>query len=110
MLHLENPVWSKEMGVEIVAPPTWRTSGCAIRAVSSRYPGRPRRSGGDTGGQSAAGTALTKAVLPSTEAVQALPDLDSMGINNYHLFPEFFTGLADRATMRLVLALAARDS
>jgi hypothetical protein len=47
-------------------------------------------------------------VLPAGEAVQALPDLDSMGINDYHLFPDL-TGLAGMATMRLVLALAAQE-
>jgi hypothetical protein len=41
------------------------------------------------------------------EALPALPDLDSMGINNYHLFPDFM-GLAGMATMRLLLELAAR--
>ena len=58
--------------------------------------------------QFATDPALTKVVLPASEAVPALPDLDSMGINNYHLFPDF-TGLADRATMRLLLELAAQD-
>ena len=37
----------------------------------------------DTG----SGVALTKVVLPAGEAVPALPDLDSMGINCYHVYP-----------------------
>jgi hypothetical protein len=56
--------------------------------------------------RSASDLALTKVALPGAEAVDALPDLDSMGINNYHLFPDF-TGLAAMATMRLSLAVAA---
>jgi hypothetical protein len=58
--------------------------------------------------RSATGPALTKVVLPAAGALPALPDLDSMGINNYQLFPDF-TGLAGMATMRLLPELAARD-
>ena len=46
--------------------------------------------------------ALTKVVLPAGEAV-ALPDLDSMGINSYHVYPDL-GGLAEMATMRLLLS------
>ena len=58
----------------------------------------------DTG----SGVALTKVVLPATEAVPALPDLDSMGINSYRVYPDL-DGLAEMATMRLLLSeLAAQ--
>ncbi len=53
----------------------------------------------DTG----SGVALTKVVLPAGEAVPALPDLDSMGINSYHVYPDL-GGLAEMATMRLLLS------
>jgi hypothetical protein len=48
-------------------------------------------------------------VLPATEALLALPDLDSMGINSYRPFPDL-TGLAKMATMRQLLELAAKDT
>ena len=109
VLHLENPVWSREMGVEIVTPPTLENIRLRNQSGKFTLSRTPFVTLEEYVEQSAEGTALTKAVLPATEAVQALPDLDSMGINNYHLFPDF-TGLAERATTRLVLALAARTS
>ena len=58
--------------------------------------------------KSATDLALTKVVLPAGEAERALPDLDSMGINTYHLFPDP-TGLAGMATMRRLLELRAEE-
>ena len=55
-----------------------------------------------------AAAALTKVVLPAAAAVPALPDLDSMGINSYHVYPDL-GGLADLATMRLLLAELAAE-
>jgi hypothetical protein len=106
-LHLDNPVWSREMGVEIVTSPA--LENIRLRNQSGRFTlsRTPFATLEEYVQQSATAPALTKVVLPATEAVQALPDLDSMGINSYHLFQDL-TGLAEMATMRLLLALGAR--
>jgi hypothetical protein len=122
-LHQDNPVWSKEMGVEIVTAPALenirlrnqsgqftlsRTPFASLEEYVEQFATDPALSKAALPASEATPAALTKAVLPASEAVPALPDLDSMGINNYQLFPDF-TGLAGRATMRLLLELAARD-
>jgi hypothetical protein len=107
-LHLENPVWSREMGVEIVTAPTLENIRLRNQSGKFTLSRTPFASLEEYVEQFATDPALTKVVLPASEAVPALPDLDSMGINNYHLFPDFM-GLANRATMRLLLELAAQD-
>jgi hypothetical protein len=106
-LHLENPVWSKEMGVEIVTPPALENIRLRNQSGKFTLARTPFATLEEYVEQSATEPALTKVVLPAMEALPALPDLDSMGINNYHLFPDFM-GLAGMATMRLLLELAAR--
>jgi hypothetical protein len=103
VLHLDNPVWSKEMGVEIVTPPALENVRLRNQSGKFTLSRTPFASLEEYVVQSASGLALTKVVLPAGEAVPALPDLDSMGINSYHLFSDF-GGLADMATMRLLLA------
>lgn len=44
--------------------------------------------------------ALTQIILPTEEAIRALPDLDAMGINSGQLFPDM-TGLTEQVMMRL---------
>ncbi|MDY7102997.1 MAG: hypothetical protein S0880_17595, partial [Actinomycetota bacterium] len=44
-------------------------------------------------------TALIKFILPATESMRALSDLDAMGINPPHLFPDL-TGIAEGVTLR----------
>jgi hypothetical protein len=105
-LHVENPVWSREMGVEIVTPPALENIRLRNQSGKFTLSRTPFATLEEYVERSASDLALTKVVLPGAEAVDALPDLDSMGINNYHLFPDF-TGLAAMATMRLSLAVAA---
>lgn len=107
-LHLENPVWSREMGVEIVTPPALENVRLRNQSGMFTLSRTPFASLEEYVEKSGTDLALTKVVLPAGEAVQALPDLDSMGINHYHLFPDL-TGLAGMATMRLLLALAAQE-
>jgi hypothetical protein len=45
--------------------------------------------------------ALTRMILPASEAHHAVPDLDAMGINSAHLFPDM-AGLTEGVTMRLM--------
>jgi hypothetical protein len=106
-LHLENSVWSREIGVEIVTPPALENIRLRNQSGKFTLSRTPFTTLEEYVEQSATHTALTKVVLPAAEAVEALPDLDSMGINNYHLFPDL-TGLAGMATMRLHLELAAQ--
>jgi FRG domain len=105
-LHLDNPVWSREMGVEIVTPPALENVRLRNQSGKFTLSRTPFATLEEYAERSGTEPALTKAVLPASEAVQALPDLDSMGINNYHLFPDL-TGLAAMASMRLSLLAAA---
>ncbi len=101
-LHLDNPVWSRRGGVEVVAVPALdnvrqrnqggrftlcRASIATLEEYVDRF---------------AVDVALTKCVLPATEASRALPDLDAMGITSAELFPDL-TGVATLATMRALL-------
>ena len=102
VLHLDNPVWSRPGGVEVVAVP-------ALENVRLRNQG-----GRFTLCRASIGTleeyverfaddvALTKCMLPAVEAGRALSDLDAMGITSAELFPDL-SGIATLATMRAVL-------
>lgn len=107
-LHLDNPVWSNKLGVEIVTPPS--LDNIRLRSQSGKFTlsRTPFATLEEYVEQSATDLALTKVVLPAGEAVRALPDLDAMGINDHHLFPDL-TGLAAMATTRLLLTLAAEQ-
>jgi hypothetical protein len=113
-LHVESPVWSREMGVEIVTAPALeniRLRNQSGKFTLSRTPFASLEQYVEgCGYEQGCGTdpALTKVVLPATEALPALPDLDSMGINSHYLFPDL-TGLAKMATMRQLMELAAKD-
>lgn len=102
VLHLDNPVWSRQGGVEVVAAPSLenlrlrnqggrftlcRASIATLEEYVERF---------------ATGVALTKCVLPAAAAARALPDLDAMGITSAELFPDL-GGVATLATMRAVL-------
>ena len=104
VLHLDNPVWSKETGVEIVTPPALDNIRLFNQSGKFTLARTPLPTLEEYVEQTATDLALTKVMLPSTEAAMALPDLDSMGINGYHLFPDL-TGLASTTTMRLLMNL-----
>jgi hypothetical protein len=108
VLHLENPVWSKEMGVEIVTAPALENIRLRNQSGKFTLSRTPFASLEEYAERCSADPALTKVVLPAAEALPALPDLDSMGINSYHLFPDL-TGLAKMATMRQLLELTVND-
>jgi hypothetical protein len=107
-LHLDNPVWSNKMGVEIVTPPALENVRLRNQSGKFTLSRTPFASLAEYAEQSATEVALTKVVLPAREAVRALPDLDAMGINNYHLFPDL-TGLAKMVTTRMLLHLVTGD-
>jgi len=107
-LHVENPVWSREMGVEIVTAPALENIRLRNQSGKFTLSRTPFTSLEEYAEGCATDPALTKVVLPATEALPALPDLEAMGINSHHLFPDL-TGLAKMATMRQLLELAAKD-
>ena len=102
VLHLDNPVWSRADGVEVVTVPPIRND--RLRAQGGRFT-LCRASVGSLEEyveQNAEGVALTKCVLPAAAATRALPDLDAMGITSAELFADL-GGTATLATMRAVL-------
>jgi hypothetical protein len=103
VLHLDNPVWAKDQGVEIVSAPSLDNVRLKNQSGKFTLSHTHFASLEDYVAECGSGVALTKVVLPAAEAVPALPDLDSMGINSYHVYPDL-GGLADLATMRLLLA------
>lgn len=104
VLHQANPVWAAGQGVEIVSASAFDNARLRnqdgkftlCRAAVTCLEDYVERLARDT--------ALTKCVLPVTQARAALADLDAMGINGYDLFPDL-TGLATLATMRACLSL-----
>ena len=105
VLHLENPVWSRERGVEIVSAPA--LDNVRLRNQGGKFTlcRAPLATLEEYVDRFATDVALTKCVLPAADAEHALSDLDAMGINSYNLFPDL-TGLAAMATMRALLRAA----
>jgi hypothetical protein len=101
-LHLDNPVWSRPDGVEVVTVPPVRND--RLRAQGGRF--TLCRASVSTLEEYverfADAVALTKCVLPASAAARALPDLDAMGITSAELFADL-GGTATLATMRAVL-------
>jgi len=109
-LDTKVPIWSGDVGVEILSPPS----------VSSAFPGldNPRmrnQAGKFTLVKSAVVSledyvtqftgpevALTKLTIPASEARRALADLDAMGIKATYLFPDL-SGAASSAVTRVTL-------
>jgi hypothetical protein len=101
VLHLNDPVWAGP-GVELVGPAA--LENIRLRNQGGRFTlcRAPFASLEEYVGRFAGGPALTKCVIPASDAHVALGDLDAMGITNYDLFPDL-TGLAELATMRACL-------
>jgi hypothetical protein len=101
-LHLDNPVWRRDGGVEVVTVPA--LANPRLRAQGGRF--TLCRASISTleeyVDRFASGVALTKCVLPATAADRALPDLDAMGVTSAQLFADL-GGAATLATMRAVL-------
>ncbi len=109
ILHLDNPVWSKDQGVEIVSAPALDNVRLKNQSGKFTLSHTQYASLEEYVTECGSGVALTKVVLPAIEAVPALPDLDSMGINAYRVYPDL-DGLAEMATMRLLLSELAAGS
>jgi hypothetical protein len=101
VLNAASSVWSPETGVEIVAAPA--LANVRLRNQSGRFTlARTPFSNLERYVESMEGeeVALTQIILPTEEAIRALPDLDAMGINSGQLFPDM-TGLTEQVMMRL---------
>ena len=102
VLHLDNPVWSRADGVEVVTVPPIRND--RLRAQGGRF----TLCRGAVGSLEeyvelhAEGVALTKCVLPASAAARAMPHLDAMG-NTTAAQCATLCGAATLATMRAVL-------
>jgi hypothetical protein len=101
-LHVQNPVWCREHGVEIVSAPSLDNVRLRNQGGKFTLSRAPFATLEEYVERFATELALTKCVLPAADADHALSDLDAMGINSYDLFPDL-TGLAARATMRAAL-------
>ena len=101
-LHLDNPVWLREGGVEVVTVPA--LANRRLRNQGGRFTlcRAPVATLEEYAERFATGTALTRCVLPADAAARALPDLDAMGVTSAELFPDL-GGVATLATMRAVL-------
>jgi hypothetical protein len=108
VLHLDNPVWAKDQGVEIVSAPALANVRLKNQSGKFTLSHTQFASLEEYVTETGSGVALTKVVLPASEAVPALPDLDSMGINSYHVYPDL-DGLAEMTTMRLLLSQLAAE-
>jgi FRG domain len=103
VLHLDNPVWTRPGGVDVVSAAPLRNE--RMRSQAGRFTLSRAAFGSleEYVERLAAGVALTKCVLPAVEAEAALSDLDAMSINSWNLFPDL-DGLAAVTTMRARLA------
>jgi len=107
VLHLQNPVWSRDRGVEIVTAPAFDNVRLRNQGGKFTLCRGPFATLEDYVDRFATDLALTKCVLPAADAEHALSDLDAMGINSYNLFPDL-SGLAALATMRASLRATAQ--
>ena len=97
-------VWNERFGVQIVAPPAWdnaRLFSQSGRFTLSRTPHRSLQEYVTSFGDPGRG-ALQLALLPLTEAPEALANLDLMGINSATMFPGL-DGRSRAAITRIVL-------
>ena len=95
VLHINHPAWSRDVGVEIVSAPS--IGNVRMRNQSGRFTlsRTPFRSLEEYVGQfDDPQWALSKCIVPASSANEAIADLDAMGINSHHLFPDL-GGLAD---------------
>jgi hypothetical protein len=101
-LHLDDPVWRRPAGVEVVTVPA--VGNLRMRNQGGRFTLCRASIGSleEYAERFATGTALTRCVLPAEAAARALPDLDAMGITSAEMFPDL-GGVARLATMRAVL-------
>lgn len=101
ILDTASPVWSSEMGVAIVSPPAIDNVRLLNQGGRFTYARTQHVTLEDyVASATIAGTPLMQIAIPAGEATRALPDLDAMGVNAAHLFPDM-AGLTEAVTLRL---------
>jgi hypothetical protein len=103
VLHRSAPLWNAEIGVEIVSVPSvgnLRIRNQAGRFTLSRTPFATLEE--YVAHSDYDGPALTKIVIPASEAKQSLADLAMMGITPARMFADL-VGAAEAAEMRVRL-------
>jgi hypothetical protein len=104
VLHCDSAAWSREMGVEIINAPSLTNIRLRNQGGKFTLVNAPQASLEEyVEALAVEAPALTKCLLPACESEIAMPDLDSMGINSYQLFPDL-GGLAGLTAMRVSLA------
>lgn len=102
-LDTQNPIWSAEFGVAVVDVPSFgnqRIRNQAGKFTLARTPFATLEE--YVGAHADAGAALTKFMLPASDAHKALADLDAMGIHHAVVYPEI-EGSAQMALFRTVM-------
>ena len=99
VLHTKSRAWSRDFGVELIALEP--TPNERLRAQLGRftYHRTTHACLEDYVSEMGASDALAFATLPVTTAIQAIPDLEAMGVHAGALFPDV-SGLAETATLR----------
>ena len=102
VLHTGSSVWSPDTGVEIVSAPSvenmrLRNQSGKFTLAKTPFANLERYVENCEGDE----VALTRMILPASEAGHAVPDLDAMGINSAHVFPDM-AGLTEGVTMRVM--------
>jgi len=107
-LDTSSPIWSRDHGVEVVHVPALQNSRLRSqfgRFTLARTPHVSLEHYLDQFADEA--SALTRFVLPITEAWVAIPDLELMGINAAQLFPDI-SGLAQTVLTDMILSTVSR--
>jgi hypothetical protein len=99
VLHTGSTIWSRDFGVELVALEP--TTNERLRAQHGRftYHRTPHACLEDYVTEMGVTDALAVATLPVHTAIQAIPDLEAMGVHAGALFPDL-SGIAEAATIR----------
>ena len=107
VLDTTHPIWSSHYGVEIVDVPSFgnkRIRNQSGRFTLSKTPFLNLE--GYVAANGDEGKPLSKFLLPASDYVRALPDLDAMGIHHGTVYPEI-EGAAQMALFRTVLRFNA---
>jgi hypothetical protein len=102
-LDSTSTVWSAELGVEILSPPSIENVRLRNQAGRFTYARTAHVSLEDYVEQSNdEGRPLVQISVPSHEVIRALPDLEAMGLSAEYLFPDF-TGVTETIALRAQL-------
>jgi hypothetical protein len=103
VLHRNSPVWSGDHGVDVVSAPSHYNARARNQFGCFTLSRGPHECLEELAASCGGGeVALTRVLLPASDACSALSDLDLMGISALHLFPDL-GGVAAACTARFRL-------